>query len=188
MNRRVLLPLFLTALMTVPALAQDANSGAEQGSSNSNRGDRGDRGNRDRGNRGDFRERMNNFIKERLGSPSDDEWKVIEPKLQKVAEARRDVASFGRGMFGGRGGDRDRNADNKDDNKEQRSAVQKASNDLQKTLDNKDASPEEITKKLTALREAKEKAKATLTAAQKDLKDVLTQRQEAALVMLGILD
>jgi hypothetical protein len=182
--------MFLAAMMTPLALAQDANPGgdnskpaapAEQGPG---RGDRGDRGNRG----GDFRERMTTMMKERLGNPSEDEWKVIEPKLQKVLQARGD-AMGGRGMFGGRrGGNRgDRNG--ADDNSDQKmSPVQQASSDLQKTLDNKSATAEEITAKLTALREAKEKAKTTLAAAQKDLKEVLTQRQEAALVMMGMLD
>ena len=42
--------------------------------------------------------------------------------------------------------------------------------------------------KLAALREAKEKAKTQLTAAQKELKELLTRRQEAILVNSGILE
>jgi Spy/CpxP family protein refolding chaperone len=59
---------------------------------------------------------------------------------------------------------------------------------LQTTLDNKDAKPEEIKAKLTALRDARNKAKEDLTKAQADLKELLTQRQEAVLVNMGLLD
>ncbi len=69
-----------------------------------------------------------------------------------------------------------------------RRAVRTASQDLQKTLENKDSKPEEIKAKLDALREAKTKAKTDLTAAQADLKGVLTQRQEAVLVEAGLLE
>ena len=60
--------------------------------------------------------------------------------------------------------------------------------DLRDTLDNKDATADTITQKLTALRDARTKAQTELQSAQKDLKDVLTQRQEASLVMMGILE
>jgi hypothetical protein len=55
-------------------------------------------------------------------------------------------------------------------------------------LDNADAQASEITQKLTALRDARAKAKADLESAQKDLKDVLTPRQEAVLVVNGMLE
>src|SRR5216110_2902919 len=46
-----------------------------------------------------FRERRMNQIKEQLGA-TDEEWKAIEPKVDKVMTAQRE--SFG--GFGGRGG------------------------------------------------------------------------------------
>ena len=64
----------------------------------------------------------------------------------------------------------------------------KAMQDLRETLDNKEASADDIAKKLTALRDAREKARTELATAQKDLKEVLTPRQEALLVMMGQLE
>ena len=55
-------------------------------------------------------------------------------------------------------------------------------------MDNKDAAPETIAKKLTSLREARDKARKDVADAQKELKEVLTQRQEAVLVMNGMLE
>src|SRR5207237_3860536 len=107
----------------------------------------------------------------------------IEPKLTKVMDLRRDAGGFGRGGFRRRD---DNSSSSADDN--QASPVEKAQRELRQTLDNKEANAEQINSKLTALREAKEKAKTTLASAQKDLKEILTQRQEAVLVMFGMLD
>lgn len=52
----------------------------------------------------------------------------------------------------------------------------------------KSISPEELARKLTALHEAKAKATAVRAAAQKELKELLTARQEALLVQSGMLE
>jgi len=145
----------------------------------------------DRGGRGfdpaQFRERMMNRMKEEMGS-TDDEWKVLAPKIEKVVTAQRDTRT-GFGGFGGRGGPGDRGGDrgaNAGD--QQLSKVQQAQRDLRTLLENKSASADEIGKKLDAFRKARDAAKAELQAAQKALKEVVTQRQEALLVMSGMLE
>src|SRR5437867_3676371 len=54
-----------------------------------------------------MRQRMMDALKQQLGA-TDDEWKAIQPKVEKVMEAQRDARSGGgMGMFfGGRGGGR----------------------------------------------------------------------------------
>ena len=59
---------------------------------------------------------------------------------------------------------------------------------LRTTLENASASPEEIKTQLTAVRQAREKAKSDLAMAQADLKKILTVRQEAVLVEMGQLE
>jgi hypothetical protein len=59
---------------------------------------------------------------------------------------------------------------------------------LRTTLEKESASPEEIKTQLTAVRQAREKAKQDLAVAQQDLKKILTVRQEAMLVEMGQLD
>jgi Spy/CpxP family protein refolding chaperone len=130
-----------------------------------------------------FRQQMNDRIKQMLGA-TDEEYQALQPKIEKLMTLQRDSRGgmgFGRGR-GGPGGPPggDPNA--------QQSPTQAATKDLQTALDNKDAKPEEIKAKLTALREAREKAKSEMTAAQKDLRELLTQRQEAVMVMMGFLD
>jgi hypothetical protein len=185
MSVRSLFAVLFAVMIASPVLAQEQGGGGS--SNNRDRGaDRGgDRGG-DRG-RGNFdpqamRDRFSGMIKEQM-SATDEEWKVIEPKLTKVMEARRDGGGFG-GGFRGRGGDRGSDSQQQSD----ASPVQNASRELRQVLDNKDATAEQIAEKLKTLREAKEKAKTSLASAQKDLKEVLTQRQEAVLVMFGMLD
>jgi peptidoglycan hydrolase CwlO-like protein len=123
-----------------------------------------------------FKQQRLDRIKEQLGS-TDDEWKVLQPKIEKVMDAQ--MAGFG-GGFGRRGGN---NADNTP-----QTPTAKAQAELRELLQNKDASADDIKAKLTALREARAKTKADLDAARKDLKEVLTQRQEAVLVTNGMLE
>ena len=154
----------------------------------------------------DMRQRFMDRMKEML-SASDDEWKVLQPKIEKVQQLQREASGM-RGMFmmfgpgpggppgggpgagpggpppvgpggpppGGPDGDRPQ------------SPVQQKVQELRSALDNKDAKPEEIKSKLQALRDARAKAKADLSKAQDELRDLLTARQESVLVMLGMLE
>ena len=137
-----------------------------------------------------MRAQMMTRIKEQLAA-TDEEFTALQPKLEAVMNAQRDTRGGG---FGGRGGGRrggQQNADTATPPQPQPGAdsvVAKAQAELRTVLDNKDSKPEEIKAKLTALRDAREKAKLTLASAQKDLKDLLTQRQEAVLVNMGFLD
>ena len=188
MSARTLFSLLFAVMIASPALAQQDKGEKRDKGDKADKADKPDKS--ERGGRGNmdpaaFRERITGMIKEQMGA-TDEEWKVIEPKLTKVWNARRDTGGrggfgggFGGGGFGGnRGGDSTSDA----------SPVQSASRELRQVLENKDASPEQIAAKLKDLREAKDKAKESLASAQKDLKEVLTQRQEAVLVMFGMLD
>jgi Spy/CpxP family protein refolding chaperone len=68
------------------------------------------------------------------------------------------------------------------------SAAEKAVGELQTALDNKNAKSGEIDAKLTALRAAKKKTGKDLTDAQTALGELLTPRQEAQLVLMGLLE
>jgi hypothetical protein len=130
-----------------------------------------------------FRERRLTQIKEQLGA-TDEEWKVLSPKIEKVMTAQ--FAGFG-GRGGGRGGPGGGNGGGNADNQPQ-TPVAKASADLRAALADKDATADDIKAKLAALRDAREKVKADLQASQKELKEILTQRQEAVLVTNGMLE
>src|SRR2546421_2123075 len=182
MFHRLTLPVLLALFMAAPVFAQEQQPGNDRGGDRGgDRGNRGDRGNFDPAA---FRERMANMMKEQM-NVNDDEWKVIQPKLEKVMTAQRDARGGGMGGMFGRGPRPDSGSQGNDS---QRSAVQQAQQDLRTTLENKEAAADQIAAKLTALREARNKAREELASAQKELKDVLNARQEAGLVMMGMLD
>ena len=141
----------------------------------------------DRPDPAEMRARMEARIKEQLGV-NDDEWKVLQPKVEKVMTAQRSAATgggfggFGGGRRGGGGGGGGGGGD------QPQSEVAKARADLRTTLENQNASADEINQKLTALRNARSKAKGDLESAQKELKEVLTARQEAVFVSMGMLE
>jgi len=131
-----------------------------------------------------FRQRMLDRMKETLQA-TDEEWKVLEPKVEEVMTFSREANRSGRRSFFRR---RRRSSD--DENREQReqSDVETAIDALRTTLENKDAGAEEIKAKITALREAREQAKQKLAKAQEELRQLLTQRQEAEMIMMGYLN
>jgi hypothetical protein len=144
-----------------------------------NSGQRGDRGGFDRAA---MQERMMSMLKERMGA-SDEEWTIIKPRLEEVMKLSQNTGGM-RGMFGrGRG-----NRGGQQQAEAPTDPVQIAADDLQKTLDKEAPTTAEIKAKLTALRGAREKNKQQLVTAQQKLKDVLSVKQEAMLVMMGMLE
>jgi hypothetical protein len=152
------------------------------------------------GGSADFRQRMNDRLKAALKA-SDDEWAVIQPLLEKVQTAQRATMAgrfggFGRrGGFGGPGGPGGGNSGNgpaatpgaSPSNRWARFDSPEA-DALRAALASDSTSPEEIKTKLQALRDARKKANADLEQARADLQKVLTLRQEATLVQMGILE
>lgn len=67
-------------------------------------------------------------------------------------------------------------------------AVEKATEGLQGALDNADATQADIKAKLKAYRDARAKVKVELGKAQADLLKAANVRQEAMLVLIGMLD
>ena len=134
-----------------------------------------------------FRQRAAERIKQRL-TVSDEQWKVLSPRIEKVQGLLRD--SQGRQMRGrgrGRSGRRDAEARGRTADREQ-TDVQKKSDALRTLLENEQAKPAEIKPALSALRKARDESRQELGAARKELREVATLRQEAQLVLMGLLD
>lgn len=144
-----------------------------------------------------FRQRMMERSREQLEVKSDDEWKLIEQRIDRVFQARRELGSGNRGGFGrpgggGRrgGGDGDR-ANNSGDNNDRRprgggGEPNPDEEALQAALDAK-ASPDELKAKLAKVRASRKEKQAKLEKAQDELRQVLSVRQEALAVMNGLL-
>jgi len=148
-----------------------------------------------------MRQMMEQRMQEMLGA-TDQEWKVLGPRVMKVQDLSRQATGGGRGMMmfgrGGRGvqgasqGNRPgapqgNRPDGRGMNREL-TEVEKIQRELQTTLENTATTPDQIKEQLTRLRAAREKAKQELAKAQQDLRQVLTLRQEATLVLMGMLD
>jgi hypothetical protein len=168
------------------------------------RGQGGDQGGRqfDPGQRGQFdpaqmRQRMTERMKEQLGV-NDAEWKVFEPRLTRVMELSRQGAGggpggmmgmmFGRGQRGGPGGDQGGPGGDRRGPQGTQTGLQKAMTQLQTTLENQSASPEEIKKQLTTVRQERVRAQQELAVARSELQKICTPRQEAQLVVMGMLE
>lgn len=65
---------------------------------------------------------------------------------------------------------------------------EKACEELFELLQDKNSRPEKIKQKMDALRQAREKAKNQLAKVRQELREILNSRQEANLVLIGLLD
>lgn len=155
----------------------------------SDSGGRGPGGSRD-GGRGFDPARMQQFMmdryKEMLEVTSDDEWKAIQPRVQKVMDLRRDsMSGMGRGFFGRgpRGGD---SAASSDRGRGMFGAPSPEAEALQKAIDSKASKAEmkAALEKYVASRKAKQ---AEMEKAQDELRKLLTPRQEAIATLNGLL-
>jgi hypothetical protein len=146
-----------------------------------------------------MRQRMMDRYKEALEVTDDSEWKVLEAAIGKVMDAQQELRSAGGGMFG-RGGRRNNTADGNNNGDQAGQGGQNGGRRrggfggppsaeveaLQKAIDEK-ASPDDIKSKLAKVREAAKAKEAKLVAAQADLQKLLSARQEASAVLLGLL-
>jgi hypothetical protein len=189
----------LVAVLAVVVLAAAASTsfgqqapppGGNQGAGGNQGGAGGGRGNRR--DPAQMRQQMNDRMKELLGA-SDDEWKVLQPQIEKVQTLQRAATSragfsllFNNSNNGGGRGGRGRGGQQPDNTPP--SAVAEKSKELTAAIENKDTKPEEYKAKLAAYREARNQARADLGKAQESLREVVTVRQEAVLVELGLLD
>ncbi|MDB6129028.1 MAG: hypothetical protein JWM04_135 [Verrucomicrobiales bacterium] len=142
------------------------------------------------------RQAMMDRMRESFEVKDDAEWKVLEEKIVAVMDARRAAATpmgFGRGGRGGPGGAGGANptAGNNNGGRQQGGAFGNTTPNpdfeaLQKAIEEK-APADEIKAKLAKYRDSHKAAQAKLTAAQEDLKKVLTPKQEAVAVVSGLL-
>lgn len=165
----------LVSLCTVGVFAQTPQQPPSR-----DRGDRGDRGDRRGFNPEEMRNRMFANLREQFEITSDEEWNIIVERITKVMELRRSSmgGSFRGGMPGGGGPDPRSRGSSASGNPEMdglRSAVQAKATDA------------ELKARLTRLRELRKETEQRVEKAQEELRAVLTVRQEAILVMFGLL-
>ena len=147
----------------------------------------------------EFRTRMMERYREQLSVSSEDEWKIIETRIQGLMESRRELGAltprggrgFGPGGPGGRGGRGDDANRGGDENRRRRGGFfgepSPKVEALQKAVES-NASADDIKAKLADLRAARKEQEAKVTKAEEDLRQVLSVKQEASAVLMGLLN
>ena len=125
-------------------------------------------------------------LRQQLGA-TEEEWKVLGPRVEKLIaaqqEARAGVRGIGggRGAFGGPGFGRGANAG-------EPSAVQEAAAALREATRDPDIAARDTAIALRDYRAARDTARKRATEVEQELREFLTQRQEAILMMNGLLE
>ena len=151
-------------------------------------------------------------------SANDEQWKVIEPRLKKVKHYREQAfigtkppfqsnfSSFSNGPGGAQGfssgfaggfqfqgsvggpGGTFQSVPGRQASDGPMSDGEVLCEEIQRLLMDPQATPEQVSQKLDELRKEKEKARKQWVAAQQPLREVLDFRQQAKLVLIGLLD
>jgi len=198
--RKTILSVVAALVVGLLLVGQSLSQPGQRGQRGQRGGAQDQQGQRPQGRQFDpqqMRQMMEQRMREQLGA-TEQEWKVLGPRVMKVSELSRETRGGGRGgmmMFGGMGGrggpggpQGNRPGDRPDAPAREQTPVEKTQEELRTLLENTATTPDQIKNQLTKLRAAREKAKQDLAKAQQDLRQVLTLRQEATLVLMGMLD
>lgn len=183
---RILSAAVLGLVVSAHLLAQDGNGGGDNNNNGGGRRNRGGQGGGPGGPGGgnwdpaQMRQRMMERMREQFAVKDDAEWKLISERIEKVNDARRESMMRGMGMmFGGGRGGRGPGGQGGGEAMPEQEALVKAIE--------ANASSDEIKSKLNKYREALKAKEAQLTKAQDELREVLSAKQEAQAVLMGLL-
>jgi hypothetical protein len=177
----------LSKMIAVAAVV-GLTAGSLMAQDNNNNNQRRDRGNFDPAQ---FQQRMMDGVRERLAFTNDGDWKAVQPLVQKVFDARRDVG-FGGGM-GMRGGSSRRNSDTnapaggRDQSRRSFGEPSAEAQALQKAIES-NAPAAQVKEALDKCRAARKQKEDALKQAQEQLRAVLTARQEAEAYSMGLVN
>jgi len=129
-----------------------------------------------------MRRRMQQRMKEQLGA-TDEQWETLGPQIEKVQTLTTQIK--GGGMIALM---RRRALTAQAGEGEEQTELEKATQELQAALADEATEPAQIKKLLAALRDAREKGKEELAKEQDALRKLVNVRQEAQLVLMGLLD
>ena len=126
-------------------------------------------------------------LRKRLDA-SDEEWAVLAPRLENLIRAQQEARTGISGMRGGGGGGGGRGGGFFAPSREKPSDLELAAEAVRLAARDPDIPNRDTSLALKEYRKEREKARAKLAAAEQELRDLVTQRQEAILVMLGVLE
>lgn len=168
------------------AYAQDQQEKKAGGGGGGQRGEgRGGPGGGGGWDAGQWRQRMMDRLKQDLQA-NDEQWEEIEPKIEAVQQAQREMMGGMGRRWGGGGGGRWQN--NGQGNQNETSALGRAAEDLNRALEDTNTSAEQLQSKVEALRAARTEERQQLQKRQEELRSILDERQRAVLVLNGMLE
>jgi hypothetical protein len=192
------LPRFLSAAVlglavlssTLPASAQEAAEGGRRRNREGGPGG-GPGGGQGNWDPAQMRQRMMERMREQFAVTDDAEWKLISERIEKVNTARMSLAArggfgFGGGRGGGPGGQGGGGQGGGGGRGGMFGEVSPEQEALQKAVES-NAPAEEIKTKLAKFRASQKDKEAKLATAQDELRQVLSAKQEATAVLLGLL-
>ena len=185
---------WLVAAGVATAMCLMSNSSVAQDNGNANGGGGGGRRGGGNFDPAQMRQRMLDRYKETLEVTKDDEWQALQPRIEKVMDARTGTfGGMGRGMMGGRrtpnggGTNGDANAQGNQTRRARPGATPMPEAEaLQKAIDDKVAASE-LKTVLAKYLDARKSKQDQLKTAQEDLRKLLTPRQEAIASLNGLL-
>lgn len=194
-------PLVLSIMAAVPAFSQPPGGGADQSqlAQNSQAGQQtpqaGGQMQQGVGGRQGFGQgqgqqseqmwnTMNQRLKQLMGS-TDEEWTVIGPKILKVYTL---ISSQTRGVQVRALMDTSNQTRAGNNQASSNSSGDKTLEELQTLVTSEDATTTQIKSKMSEVRAAKEKSRQELSKAQKELRELLSLKQEAILISVGLLE
>jgi hypothetical protein len=130
-------------------------------------------------------------LRKQLGA-SDEEWKVLAPRIESLLRAQQEVRAGIRGFRPGgmrpsAGGDRGF-GNLIGPAPGEPSDVEYAADTVRMAVEAPEIPDRDARLALEEYRKAREKARGRLAAAERDLRELITQRQEAILVLVGLLE
>lgn len=132
----------------------------------------------------DMRKRMSDRLRELMEVKDDAEWQLLEPRIQKVMELNRETRFSSMSvLFSQPGGD------NNGGGRSSRfggGTTPPEVDDLRKAIEGK-AGEGDVKVRLERLREARKGKEAAIEQAQEELRKLLTSKQEAVAVLVGLL-
>jgi len=140
-----------------------------------------------------WRAQIADQLRQKLGA-TEEEWTVLEPMLTNIQTLSGQLQAGGmRSAFAAFGGGRRGRGSEGDDGAEaaeapEQTEIQKASQALQELADSETPSTEDLDAALEAYRAARAQIEDDLAVAREELRGVVTLKQEAQLVLMGILD
>jgi hypothetical protein len=133
------------------------------------------------------------YVKQVIGV-SDDEWPVLKPRVERVLGLLRE-ANAGRDLRPPKTKESKKDAKRTDPPRDPAAAapqatsqVEERSRDLLQAVADQQVPVGEVRDRIAAIRQARAKARADLTKAQEELRELLTVRQEAVLIVVGVLE